>query len=92
MSWSNVAISAAVIGITFVITFLMAKPIGAYQLGEAYAQSMGVNIKVFRIALILLFEYSLRMRHRICRSDFVLSALPSRSSSNRASAHRVRSS
>jgi iron complex transport system permease protein len=32
----------------------MAKPIGAYQLGEAYAQSMGVNIKVFRIALILL--------------------------------------
>ena len=53
MSWSNVAISAAVIGITFVITFLMAKPIGAYQLGEAYAQSMGVNIKVFRIALIL---------------------------------------
>lgn len=54
MSWSNVAISAAVIGITFVITFLMAKPIGAYQLGEAYAQSMGVNIKVFRIALILL--------------------------------------
>ena len=46
MSWSNVAISAAVIGITFVI--------GAYQLGEAYAQSMGVNIKVFRIALILL--------------------------------------
>ena len=54
MSWSNVAISAVVIGITFVITFLMAKPIGAYQLGEAYAQSMGVNIKVFRIALILL--------------------------------------
>ena len=35
MSWSNVAISAAVIGITFVITFLMAKPIGAYELGEA---------------------------------------------------------
>ena len=36
------------------ITFLMSKPIGAYQLGEAYAQSMGVNIKVFRVALILL--------------------------------------
>ena len=54
MSWSNVAISAAVIGITFVITFLMAKPIGAYQLGEAYAQSMGVNIRVFRVLLILL--------------------------------------
>ena len=45
---------SVIFGITFVITFLMAKPIGAYQLGEAYAQSMGVNIKVFRIALILL--------------------------------------
>ena len=28
-------------------------PISAYQLGEAYAQSMGVNIKVFRVALII---------------------------------------
>ncbi len=32
----------------------LSKPIGAYQLGEAYAQSMGVNIKFFRVALILL--------------------------------------
>ena len=49
MNWSNVI----VIGITILITFLMSKPIGAYQLGEAYAQSMGVNIKFFRIMLIL---------------------------------------
>ena len=34
--------------------FLLSKPIGAYQLGEAYAQSMGVNIRAFRAALILL--------------------------------------
>lgn len=54
MSWSNVGIAAAVVGITFVLTFLLSKPIGAYQLGEAYAQSMGVNIKAFRVALILL--------------------------------------
>ncbi|NCB92784.1 MAG: iron ABC transporter permease [Clostridia bacterium] len=54
MSWSNVYLSAAVIGMTVILTFMLAKPIGAYQLGEAYAQSMGVNIKVFRIALILL--------------------------------------
>jgi iron complex transport system permease protein len=32
----------------------MGKPIGAYQLGEVYAQNMGVNIKAFRIALIVL--------------------------------------
>lgn len=39
---------------TLLLTFLLSKPIGAYQLGEAYAQSMGVNIKFFRVALILL--------------------------------------
>ena len=54
MSWSNVRVTAVVVGITFVLTFLCSKPIGAYQLGEAYAQSIGVNIKFFRVALILL--------------------------------------
>ncbi len=54
MSWSNVKITLVVVGITFLLTFLCSKPIGAYQLGESYAQSIGVNIKVFRIALILL--------------------------------------
>ena len=54
MSWSNVQVSAIIIGITFVILFFMAKPIGAFQLGEAYAQSIGVNIKFFRVALIML--------------------------------------
>lgn len=54
MSWSNVGVSAIVVGITLILTFLLSKPIGAYQLGEAYAQSMGVNIKVFRVMLILL--------------------------------------
>ena len=54
MSWSNVQIAVVVVGISFLCCFLLSKPIGAYQLGEAYAQSMGVNIKVFRVALILL--------------------------------------
>ncbi|MDD6325218.1 MAG: iron ABC transporter permease [Lachnospiraceae bacterium] len=54
MSWSNVQVAAVVVGITALLAFLMSKPIGAYQLGEAYAQSMGVNIKAFRVILILL--------------------------------------
>ena len=54
MSWESVAVAAVVVGVTAAAVFAMAKPIGAYQLGEAYAQSMGVNIKAFRIALILL--------------------------------------
>lgn len=53
-SWDNFQLAAIIIGITFVIVFLIAKPIGAFQMGEAYAQSMGVNIKFFRVALILL--------------------------------------
>jgi len=32
---------------------MLSKPIGAYQLGEAYARNMGVNIKALRVILIL---------------------------------------
>ena len=54
MSWENVRVMAVVVLLSSLIVFLMSKPIGAYQLGEGYAQNMGVNIKVFRVALILL--------------------------------------
>ncbi len=54
MSWDNVRIAAILVGVTTLAVFWLSKPIGAYQLGEAYAQSMGVNIKVFRVALIVL--------------------------------------
>ena len=54
MSWSNLQVSVVVIGLTFVLTFLLSKPIGAFQLGEAYAQSMGVNIKFFRVTILVL--------------------------------------
>lgn len=54
MSWHNVQVSVIVVGITFVCTFLLSKPIGAFQLGEAYAQSMGVNIRLFRVAILIL--------------------------------------
>ena len=54
MSWDNVTVATAIVAVTSALVFLMSKPIGAYQLGEAYAQSMGVNIRVFRVALILL--------------------------------------
>ena len=54
MSWNNVQIAAVIVGIAFAATYLLSKPIGAFQMGEAYAQSMGVNIKWFRVALILL--------------------------------------
>ncbi len=54
VSWTEVNISAVIVVITIVITFLYSKPISAYQLGEVYARNMGVNIKRLRIVLILL--------------------------------------
>lgn len=53
-SWSNVAMAFWPVIIVSFIVFLLSKPIGAYQLGESYAQSMGVNIRTFRVLLILL--------------------------------------
>lgn len=54
MSWENVAVMAAVAGVSLGLSFLLSKPIGAYQMGEVYAQNMGVNIRALRFALILL--------------------------------------
>ena len=54
ISWDNVGTMSIFCGIALVLTFFLSKPISAYQLGEVYAQNMGVNIKLFRAALILL--------------------------------------
>ena len=53
-TWGNVQVCALVVLISLVLAFLMSKPMSAYQLGENYAQNMGVNLKAFRISLILL--------------------------------------
>lgn len=54
MSWENVRVMAIVTLAAFFLTFFMSKPISAFQMGEVYAQNMGVNIKLFRVLLILL--------------------------------------
>lgn len=53
-NWNDVAMMCAVCLPASVAAFLLSKPISAFQLGEAYAKSMGVNILAFRISLILL--------------------------------------
>ena len=52
--WTDVLLFTVIICITVVAVFLLAKPIGAYQMGEAYARNMGVNIRLLRVLLILL--------------------------------------
>ena len=52
--WGDVTVIAIVVFLALAGAFLLSKPMGAYQLGESYARSMGVNVKRFRIELILL--------------------------------------
>ena len=52
ISWPNLAAVSVVVLIALCAAFFMSKPISAYQLGENYARSMGVNVKLFRVALI----------------------------------------
>ncbi|MGI6174333.1 MAG: FecCD family ABC transporter permease [Christensenellales bacterium] len=52
--WDDVVVAGVLVGMASIPVFLLSKPIGAYRLGEAYAQSVGVNVRAFRIALIVL--------------------------------------
>ena len=54
ISWDNICVMAPVVLISLALAVLLSKPMSAYQLGEGCARSMGVNIRAFRAALILL--------------------------------------
>ena len=54
ISWGNIRGMSVVVLLTGAVTFLLSKPMGAYQLGESYAKNMGVNIRLFRVLLVLL--------------------------------------
>ncbi|MFR4239383.1 MAG: FecCD family ABC transporter permease [Butyricicoccus sp.] len=41
ISWDNIRVMTPVVLVSLVCVFLLSKPIGAYQLGEGYARSMG---------------------------------------------------
>ena len=54
ITWENVKVITIVVAVTAILTFLLSKPMTAYQLGETYAKNMGVNIRVFRVLLVIL--------------------------------------
>ena len=54
ISWENVAVMAVVVLTTSLGVFLLSKQISAYEMGEAYAKNMGLNVPVFRMMLVLL--------------------------------------
>lgn len=53
-SWEALSVAAALVFAAAVGVFFLSKPISAYQLGESYAQSLGVNVRWFRAVLIVL--------------------------------------
>ena len=54
VSWSGVRVMTPVVLVSMGLAFLLSKPMGAYQMGESYARSLGVNLRRLRVGLILL--------------------------------------
>ena len=51
-TWSDVALVAACVLAMGAAVFALSKPLGAYQLGEPYAQSVGVNVGALRLLIV----------------------------------------
>jgi iron complex transport system permease protein len=54
VSWDNIRVITLVVLIAVLLSFMLSKPMTAFQMGEQYASSVGVNIRAFRTGLILL--------------------------------------
>ncbi len=53
-SWDDLGVIAIIVSTAFLAAMTISKPMDAYQLGEGYAKSMGINIRLFRTMLIIL--------------------------------------
>ncbi len=54
ISWNDIGVIAVLVLASSALVFALSKPIGAFQLGEQYAKSVGVNVRRFRVVLIVL--------------------------------------
>lgn len=54
IDWGDVGVITVVILAASFAVFLLSKPISAYQMGEQYARSIGLNVKLFRGILVVL--------------------------------------
>ena len=54
INMDNVKVIAVIVLTASAAAFMLSKPMSAYQLGESYAKNMGVDLRLFRLALILL--------------------------------------
>lgn len=70
MTWDNVRMILWIVAVTMVVTFFLAKPIGAYQLGESYARNMGGKCKSITNRSDFAFQYVVRLCNCFCRTNF----------------------
>lgn len=54
IGWEHIGVMCFFVCVGIVGTVFLAKPMGAYQLGESYAANLGVPVRAFRVALIVL--------------------------------------
>lgn len=54
ITMENVKVIAVAVILGVFISMMISKPIGAYQLGESYAKSLGVNVSLLRVMLVVL--------------------------------------
>ena len=71
MTWENVLTAALIVLPCLALSFMLSKPMAAYQMGEAYAQSVGVSVRPFSVALCVVIQPARGMRHGICGADLL---------------------
>ncbi len=54
VNWNMLRVSAIIIIPSIICSYFISKPLQAFLLGENYAMSLGINIKKFRVVLIIL--------------------------------------
>ena len=54
INWREIRVILIIVGLCLLLSVFLVKPMGAYRLGEAYAQGAGINLKLFRGMLILI--------------------------------------
>ncbi|MCL2539163.1 MAG: iron ABC transporter permease [Oscillospiraceae bacterium] len=54
VKWRELSAASIVVFAALAAALALCKPIDAYQMGEGYAKSLGVNVKLFRTSLIII--------------------------------------
>lgn len=54
INWEEIRVIAVIVVVCLLLTVSILKPMNAYRLGEAYARSVGVNIRSLRVMLIFI--------------------------------------